>query len=113
MAASLGAFEQLVLFAVLRLHARAFGVAIRESIEERTGRAVSIGSIYTTLGRLEDRDIVVSRVEKPQGRMGRMGRPRKYYELTPHGARVLRDAYASIQSMAGGVLPELERLADS
>ena len=46
----LGEFEQLILFSVLQLGEGAYGVAIREIIEERTGRVVSSGAIYTALG---------------------------------------------------------------
>jgi DNA-binding PadR family transcriptional regulator len=106
----LGSFEQLILFSVLQLEGEAYGVSIRENIEERTKRAVSIGAIYTTLGRLEDRGLVRSRAEKPRGRTGR---PRKYYALSPEGARDLRESYDTIQSMAGEVTPELDRLAES
>ena len=104
----LGAFEQLILFSVLQLGGEAYGVSVRENIEERTRRTVSIGAIYTTLGRLEERGLVRSRMERPRGRTGR---PRKYYTLSPEGARELRESYASIQSMAGGLIPELDRLA--
>ncbi len=52
----LGEFEQLILFSVLQLGEGAFGVSIREEIAGRTGREVSSGAIYTTLGRLEDRE---------------------------------------------------------
>ncbi len=106
----LGAFEQLILFSVLQLEDEAYGVSIRESIEQRTGRTVSIGAIYTTLGRLEERGHVRARTEKPRGRTGR---PRKYYALSPEGARELRESYASVQSMAGGLFSELDRLAES
>ncbi len=104
----LGAFEQLILFSVLQLGDAAYGVSIRENIEERARRTVSIGAIYTTLARLEQRGLVRSRTEKLRGRTGR---PRKYYTLSREGARALRDSYASIQSVAGGMLPELDRLA--
>ncbi len=106
----LGAFEQLILFSVLQLEDEAYGVSIRENIEERTRRTVSIGAIYTTLGRLEERGLVRARTEKPRGRTGR---PRKYYALSPEGARELRESYASIESMAGGLIPELDGLAES
>ena len=106
----LGAFEQLILFSVLQLEEEAYGVSIRENIEERTGRTASIGAIYTTLGRLEERGLVRSRMEEPRGRTGR---PRKYYALTPDGARNLRESYASLQSMAGGLTSRLDRLAES
>jgi DNA-binding PadR family transcriptional regulator len=106
----LGAFEQLILFSVLQLEDGAYGVSIRENIEERTARTVSIGAIYTTLGRLEERGLVRSRIEEPRGRTGR---PRKYYHLSREGARDLRESYATIQSMAGGLTSELDRLAGS
>ncbi len=106
----LGEFEQLILFSVLHLGEDAYGVAIREIIEERTGRVVSSGAIYTTLGRLESRDLVTSRVGKPTA--GRAGRPRKYYTLEQAGARALEASYNTIQAMAGGSMSELAKLAE-
>ena len=105
----LGEFEQLILFSVLQLGDGAFGVSIREEIEERTGREVSSGAIYTTLGRLEDRGLVTSRVGDPTP--GRAGRPRKYYSLEPAGAKALLKSYAAIQAMAGDLVPQLHDLA--
>ena len=106
---SLGEFEQLVLFAVLRLDGDASGVAIHDEIEARTGRDVSPGAIYTTLGRLEDRGLVTSEVASREP--GRVGRPRRHYTLRPAGARALRDAYDSLQALAGGSLAKLSDLA--
>ena len=106
----LGEFEQLILFALLQLGDDAYGVTIREAIEERTGKTVSAGAIYTVLGRLEERGLVRSRTEAPVE--GRMGRPRKYYRLRPDGARALKESYATIQAMAGGLIPKLNRLAE-
>jgi DNA-binding PadR family transcriptional regulator len=107
---SLGAFEQLLLFAVVRLGEDAYGVTIRETLEERTGRAVSAGAIYTALGRLEERGLVSSRIGDPTP--GRAGRPPKYYLVEPEGARALLHAYSSLQSVAGGIVPELVALAE-
>jgi DNA-binding PadR family transcriptional regulator len=107
----LGEFEQLILFALLQLGDDAYGVTIRGAIEERTGRAVSAGAIYTALGRLEERGLIRSHGE-PWVK-GRMGRPRKYYRLRPDGARALKESYATVQAMAGGLIPKLNRLAES
>ncbi len=49
----LGEFEHIVIMALLRLAGRAYGVTVRQEIEARTGREVSIGAIYATLDRLE------------------------------------------------------------
>ncbi len=103
----LGEFEQLVLFAVLRLQDGASGVAIHDEIEARTGRSVSPGAIYTTLGRLEERRFVTSTILES---VGRVGRPRKHYTLRPAGARALREAYDGLQALAGGLLPKLTDL---
>jgi DNA-binding PadR family transcriptional regulator len=107
---SLGEFEQLVLFAILRLGDDASGVAIHDEIEQRTRRDVSPGAIYTTLGRLEARGFVTSAlIASPTGRVGR---PRKLYTLRPAGARALKDSYTGIQALAGaGALAKLQQLA--
>jgi PadR family transcriptional regulator, regulatory protein PadR len=108
---TIGEFEQLVLFAVLRLDQDASGVAIHDEIEARTGRDVSPGAIYTTLGRLEERGFVRSTVVAAAS--ARVGRPRKHYVLRPAGAKALRDSYQSIQALAAGFLPKLSELAKS
>lgn len=106
---ALGEFEQLVLFAILRLEQRAAGVAIRDEIEARTGRDVSPGAIYTTLGRLEERGLVQSTVVSSAE--ARVGRPRKQYTLRPAGARALHESYNNIQALAVGLRPKLSALA--
>ena len=106
----LGEFEQLILFSVLELGDRAYGVTIRETIEERTGKVVSSGAIYTALGRLEERGFVSATVE--ESTEGRVGRPRKYYTLESAGARALQATYSTIQAMAGGLIPKLTELAE-
>jgi DNA-binding PadR family transcriptional regulator len=106
----LGAFEQLVLFAVVRLGDDAYGVTIRETLEERTGRAVSSGAIYTAMARLEEKGLVTSR--SGEATVGRAGRPPKYSRVAPEGARALRDAYDDLQSVAGDVIGRLAALAE-
>ena len=51
----LGEFEQVVMLAVVRLGADAYGTQIRREIEARGERAVSIGAAYATLDRLVDK----------------------------------------------------------
>ena len=45
----LGEFEHIVVLALLRLGERAYGVTVRQEIEFRTKREVSIGAVYATL----------------------------------------------------------------
>ncbi|NKB90560.1 MAG: PadR family transcriptional regulator [Acidobacteria bacterium] len=109
MTGSLGEFEQLVLFAVLRLRDEAYGVSIRREIEANTGRDVSAGAVYTTLSRLEKRRFVSSRVGETAPE--RTGQRRKYYLVEPEGAATLRRSYTDSRRMARGVLSTLEGLA--
>ena len=53
--AYLGELEQIVLLALIRLGDNAYGVPIRQEIERRTKRSLSIGALYRTLERLEDK----------------------------------------------------------
>jgi DNA-binding PadR family transcriptional regulator len=104
-----GEFEQILLFALVRLEGDAHGVTIREEIELRTGRAPSPGAIYTALGRLEAGGLVSSRFGNSTPARG--GRRRKYYTIEPLGAEALRESFAALRGMASGVLPKLEELA--
>lgn len=109
MAKRLGEFEQILLFAVLRLRGEAHGAAIREEIEERTGREVSPGAIYTVLGRLESQGLVSSELGETTPARG--GRRRKLYRLEPAGAVALQNAYEALRELARGTLSELSDLA--
>ena len=60
--AYLGEFEQLLLLAVLRLDADAYGLDIARELEARAGRSVSRGALYTSLDRLEDKGLLRWRV---------------------------------------------------
>jgi DNA-binding PadR family transcriptional regulator len=79
----LGEFEQIVLLAVARLAGESYGMAIRREIEERTGRAVSIGAVYATLDRLELKGLV-----RP-GDAQSGGRARRFFTVTRTGLDAL------------------------
>jgi len=106
-APTLGDFEQLVLFAVLRLEAQdgAYGAAIRREIHDRSGRDVSINAVYTTLDRLETKGMLRSWTGEPTPQRG--GRRRKCYALRPTGMTALRQAYRTITAMADGLTARL------
>lgn len=105
---SLGEFELLLLFAVLRLAPdECYGARIGREIEERSGREVSAGAIYTALDRLQRRGLVASR--EGEGTPVRGGRRKKYYRLEPEGAALLRESWSRVRSMAAGLGAALER----
>jgi PadR family transcriptional regulator PadR len=108
MASPLGEFEQLVLIAVVRLGADAYGATIRREIESRAGRRLSISAVYTTLERLEQKGCVRSWIGAPTPERG--GRRRKHFALQPLGARSLKAAYRSYAGMVAGLEHRLKTL---
>ncbi|MEZ4416090.1 MAG: helix-turn-helix transcriptional regulator [Gemmatimonadota bacterium] len=97
----LGEFEQVVLLAVAQLEGRGYGVSIRREIERRTGRDVTVGSVYTTLARLEDKGLVASEEGDPTPTRG--GRARRHFSLLPDGARALEASRTMMDRMWDGV----------
>ena len=102
---TIGDFEQLILFALVRLGADAYGVTIRREIEARTSRAISPGALYTALDRLEKRGLVSSRLGEPTAERG--GKRKRLYTLQPSGEQVLARVYESLRQMASGVAARL------
>jgi DNA-binding PadR family transcriptional regulator len=98
---SLGTLELATLLAVVRLADDAYGLAVRRDLSERTGRDLSVGAVYTTLQRLEDKGLLRSWVSAPLPVRG--GRSRRHYTLTGTGARAIRDAERHTASIWSGV----------
>jgi len=109
MDARLGEFEQLLLFALVRLGDDAYGVTLRQEIETRTNRVVSAGAVYTAMERLEARGFVSSAIGEPTPQRG--GKRKKHYKLEKAGAKALARSYNSLSAMAHGVAPKLARAA--
>src|SRR6516165_10050795 len=91
---SLGQFEQLVLTAILTLREEAYGVTIHAKVEELARpKPVSLGAVYVTLDRLEDKGFVASRMSDPTPERG--GRAKRYYRLEALGERALQESAAT------------------
>ena len=84
----LGNFELVVMLALIRLGENAYGVPIAREIEARSGRRVSLGSIYATLERLEAKGLVSSKLGEPTSERG--GRAKKYFRISGMGLREVR-----------------------
>lgn len=86
---SLGEFEELVLLSVGILFDDAYGLAILDELESKTGRNIMISSVHKTLVRLEDKGYVRSRLGGATNTRG--GRDKRLYTLTPAGISVLKE----------------------
>ena len=102
----LGEFEYAVLLAVLQTES-AYAVPVRALIEERTGRSVARGALYTALERLEAKALLRSRMGDPTDDRG--GKPRRYFTVTPAGLRAIKATHAAFARLTQGLDALLER----
>jgi DNA-binding PadR family transcriptional regulator len=97
----LGDLEQLVLLALLRVGDGAYGVPIHAELRESARRDVTLGTIYKTLSRLEDKGFVRSFEGAPTAQRG--GRRTRCFAITPAGRRTLRASMEALQRMTEGL----------
>lgn len=97
----LGEFEQVVVLALLHLKDRAYGITVRQEIQSRTNRDVSIGAVYATLDRLERKGYVTSRRGDPTPERG--GRSKRFFRVTAKGLTALERTHGALKSMAEGL----------
>jgi PadR family transcriptional regulator len=98
---SLGEFEHIIVLALLRLEDRAYGVTVRQEIESRTHREVSIGAVYATLERLETKGYVRSHRGEPTPERG--GRAKRFFRVTAKGMTAVNRTQHAIENMSQGL----------
>jgi PadR family transcriptional regulator PadR len=86
----LGEFEEIVILTIAILYKEAYGVAVKNEIESRLGRIVSMGALHTALVRLEDKGYIKSLAGAATEE--RLGRPRRYYQITALGKKAMEYA---------------------
>ncbi|MGP0071991.1 MAG: PadR family transcriptional regulator [Bryobacteraceae bacterium] len=100
---SLGQFEQLVLTAILARRDDAYGVSIHSKVQELVHpKAVSLGAVYVTLDRLEDKGMVSSRLTDPTPERG--GRAKRCYLLEALGERALEESAVTAKRILDGIV---------
>ncbi len=84
----LGEFEEIVLLTVGILNNVAYSVSIKDEIESRLSRSVSMGALHTALKRLEDKGYL--RSFSGETTEERAGRPKRYFEITALGKKAMQ-----------------------
>ncbi len=85
----IGEFEELVLLTVAVLGDDAYGVPIKEEIEKRASRTISLGALHSTIARLEEKGFLKSYLGGATHERG--GRRKRYFQLTQGGKAALRN----------------------
>lgn len=103
---TLGEFEHQILLAILQLGREAYSVSLVSELEARTGREVATSAVYVALRRLENKGMLVSRLETPE----ESGEPypRRYFALTETALDPLKEARRSYLSLWEGLEPILD-----
>jgi DNA-binding PadR family transcriptional regulator len=83
----IGEFEEIVLLTVGILHGNAYGVTIKDEIENRLNRDVSVGALQTTLRRLEKKGYL--QAIHGEATKSRGGRPKLYFTITAFGKQAI------------------------
>jgi len=97
----LGEFEQVVLLALLHLGEPAYGVEVRNEIEARAGRSTSIGALYSTLNRLEEKGYVASWLGDPTPERG--GKAKRYFRVEAAGGAALQRSRQMLLELWNGL----------
>jgi DNA-binding PadR family transcriptional regulator len=79
--------EEVILLVVMKLNDNAYGVSIREMVQELTGKYWSIGAVYVPLERLEKKGYVTSFSSEPLPERG--GRRKRHFRITREGIEEL------------------------
>ena len=102
----IGEFEYLILTASASLGEEAYGAAIRDFIED-AGQRCSIGALYTTLDRLENKGLIKTRMGEPTPERG--GRAKRLVRVTAAGVQAASEFYEAIRRVSRGVSWETNR----
>ena len=102
----LGELEQIVLLAVLQVGEGAYGVPVHHEIQGRSGRDLTLGTIYKTLSRMEAKGLVGSHLGAPTAERG--GKATRCYVVSAQGKRELQRTFRILRRMAAGLNVGLE-----
>jgi PadR family transcriptional regulator PadR len=86
----LGEFEEIVILTIGILNNKAYSVTIKDEIESRLVRTVSLGALHTALKRMEDKGYLKS--YPGEATEDRAGRPKRYFEITAMGKKAMQHA---------------------
>lgn len=93
----LGEFEEIVILTIGVLNNVAYSVTIKDEIESRLSRTVSLGALHTALKRMEDKGFLKS--YEGDSSDERAGRPKRYFEITAMGKKAMQYARETRESL--------------
>ena len=98
---TLGEFEEVLMLTVAILFGNAYGITIKEDIEKRLNRKVSVGAMRTALSRLEQKKFLKS--EFGEATAVRGGKRKRYFKVTPEGKEALDQVMETRKKLWGAI----------
>ena len=94
---------------------KAYGVTIHEkAVQLATPKSISLGAVYVTLDRLEDKGLISSWLSDPTPERG--GRSKRFYRLEALGERALEESattakriWETVEEIWGGIAEGIKR----
>jgi PadR family transcriptional regulator, regulatory protein PadR len=90
--------EQHALLAIVAQQPSAYGISIQDHIARNAGYEPSVGSIYASLDRLEDKGFV--RSKQGEATRERGGKRKLYFSLTAPGHKALSESLRAMRSLS-------------
>ncbi len=104
MSVRLGSLEELILLAVGSLGFDSYAVSVQQRIEEASNDAPTMGAIYTSLERLEQKGYLRSELGKITPQPG--GRKKRHYRLTGSGSAAIVDVRTARERLWARMNPD-------
>ncbi|WOK08805.1 helix-turn-helix transcriptional regulator [Imperialibacter roseus] len=87
---NLGELEEMILLVVASLFDNAYGVVIKEEVENKCQRSITISTVHNVLQRLAEKDYLESRYSDPTPERG--GKRKLLFRVTKSGQEALENA---------------------
>ncbi len=100
----LGELEEVVLLVVANLFDNAYGILIKQEIEEKCNRSITISTVHNVLQRLTEKQFLESRYSDPTPERG--GKRKLLFRVTKSGQEALHTSKLMRDNLWSGI-PEV------
>jgi PadR family transcriptional regulator PadR len=101
----LSRWEEVYLLSIMELKDNAYGVTIKKTVSQKTGKPLSYGGLYFMLSQLVKKGLAVKTPGEPTQKRG--GRRKYYYTLTDKGKKALHDTYMHQKTLWKNITEEI------
>jgi len=95
--------EEIILLSIHRLGNKAYGIKIRDDIEEVSGVAWPLGSLYTPISNLDKKGLIIAK--KGDATAIRGGKAKIFFKLTGEGITALKNIKILHENLWENILP--------